>query len=120
MAIHAVEAQHAGLVRSTLLQLDIASSTPGAISLQTQKIAALRQQLSTVADVGVSTQSVSLEGGSSTALTLVDADPTTSQAPGRTANQILNVVTGGNTGGAQNGANYTGGFFPQGINGTIR
>lgn len=126
--ILAVEAYHAGLIRTTINALD----PTGALGYQgfTQKISALRATLSRAAlstapnpdDFGVQSQSVSLAGGSSvSASTIVDADPTNVVAFSRNTTQVLNIVTGG---GAISGSAIVspakGVFFPAGLNGTIK
>ncbi len=125
--ILAVEAYHAGLIRTTINALD----PTGSVGLQgyTQKISALRAQLSlavnaqadTPDDIGIGSQQVTLAGGNAvSATTLVDAD-TNVIAFSRNTTQILNIVTGG---GALNGSTVvtpaTGVFFPAGLNGTIQ
>ena len=133
LKIHAVEAYHAGLVRSTINLLDPADAA-GYITL-TQKISALRATLSKAvattipfpasAAFGVDvpltkgTQTVALGGGtgSATATTIVDADLTNILSFARTTNQVLNIVTGGNAGPA--GPPAKGVFFPNGLNGKI-
>jgi hypothetical protein len=116
--IHSVEAQHAGLVRTVLIGADAIAQIP-ILGALTAVIAQQRATLSGVGDVPVATTTVTLEGGSYPATTLVDADAN-ALAFARTTSQVLNIVTAGNAGGAKNGANYTGGFFPNGINGNIR
>ncbi len=127
--ILAVEAYHAGLIRTSITILD----PSGSLGFQglTQKISALRATLSKAAlstapspdDFGVGTQNVML-GGSTTAVsatTIVDADPVTVVAFSRNTTQVLNIVTGG---GAVNGSATVspakGVFFPAGLNGLIK
>ncbi len=107
--IQAVEAYHAGLVRTTLFGLDAA--TPSAmIAATASKIAATRAKLDgTNADdvgIGVTTNALGLM-----ASTVVDADQN-SLVYSRTTTQVLAIVYGGGTGG--------GAFFPNGLNGTIK
>ena len=120
--ILAVEAYHAGLVRTSINAID----PTGSLGLlgYTQKISAVRTSASqaaatgtkTVDDYGVGPQMVSLGGGSAvTATTLVDADPTNVIAFSRTTTQVLNIVTGGNA--TTSGAAAKGVFFPNGLNG---
>ncbi len=95
--IQAVEAYHAGEIRTLLLQ---AGSTYVGYANQ---ISALR---------------ASLGGGNETTLsatTIVAADPNTAIAYARTPQQVLNIVYATAT---PNVA--TGGFFPNGLNGNIR
>jgi len=127
--ILAVEAYHAGLVRTTINAIDAANGNT-ALQTLTQKISATRYALSKAVapssgtgsaaatatdDIGVGTQTVSLEGSSVSASTLVDADPTNVIAFSRTTTQVLNIVTGG--GAATAGTKATGVFFPTGLNG---
>lgn len=119
----AVEAYHAGLVRTALQSLD-PTGTLGYVAA-TQKIAALRAQLSSAAnskapvpdDYGLTvSRSVTLEDGSSASTSqLADTDPTNSLVFNRNTTQILNIVTGGNA--ASSGSPAKGLFFPAGLNG---
>ena len=119
--ILAVEAYHAGLVRTTINAFD-PINTLGYQTL-TQKISALRAKLSGAAaspvvatandDFGLGTQTVTLGASSGiTASTLLDADAN-AIAFSRTTSQVLSIVTGG-------GAGNKGVFFPAGLNGTIK
>lgn len=132
VGIHAVEAYHAGLIRTTILALD----PTGSLGLlgYTQKISALRNTLAMQApqspanpddptpdDYGVA------DGGMGNTVTLgtstsavnrtsiVDADPTNVQGFARSTIQVLNIVTGG--GALTVGAKAKGVFFPNGLNG---
>jgi hypothetical protein len=114
--ILAVEAYHAGLIRTTINQLDAGS---GALASLTQKISATRSKLanpsgSPIDDIGLTTVSVSLNGSGSgaSATTFVDADAN-SMAFARTPAQIIQIVTGGSS-------TNKGVFFPSGLNGTIK
>lgn len=114
--IQAVEAYHAGLIRTSINQLDAGTD---ALNSLTRKISAARSMLansssSTTDDIGISTVSVSLNGSatSTMATTFVDADKN-SVAFSRTPTQILQIVTGGS-------ATHQGVFFPKGLNGTIK
>ena len=114
--ILAVEAYHAGLIRTAINALDAGS---GALAALTQKISATRSKLANpsgtpVDDIGLTTVNVSLNAssGSYAASTFVDADAN-SIAFSRTPAQILSIVTGG-------AANNQGVFFPAGLNGTIK
>ena len=129
--ILAVEAYHAGLVRTTINNLDPTNS--GGYQTITQKISNLRYLLAKAAlaasaqptyatdDFGLGTQTVNLAGTSASATQIVDADATNVIAFARTTTQILNIVTGG---GAVNGSTIvspaTGVFFPAGLNGNIK
>ena len=125
--ILAVEAYHAGLIRSTILGLDTANGNTNLEAL-TVKISALRSKLAnpapsaTVDDVPVGTTMVALNtaatntGGNITASTVVDAD-TNSIAFARTTTQVLAIVTGGP---APATGPSKGVFFTAGLNGTIQ
>ncbi len=113
--ILAVEAYHAGLIRTAINQLDAGS---GALAALTQKISATRSKLANpsgtpVDDIGLTTASVTLNASASLpATTFVDADAN-SIAFARTPAQIIQIVTGGS-------ATNKGVFFPNGLNGTIK
>jgi len=128
--ILAVEAYHAGLIRTTIAAID-AQNNNTALEMLTQKISATRYALSkavaptsgagsaaasTSDDIGVGTQTDSLEGTSVMASTIVDADANAITFA-RTPTQVLNIVTGG--GAATSGTKATGVFFPNGLNGTF-
>ena len=120
--ILAVEAYHAGLIRTSIFGLD----PTGSVGLQgyTQKISATRMALdgsSTTDDIGVGFQQVALESSSGTvqAATIVDAQtgsPNYSKTYSRTTTQVLQIVTG-QTAPPATGAKYMGVFFPNGLNG---
>jgi hypothetical protein len=129
VGIHAVEAYHAGLIRTTIAAEDAANGNT-TLSDYTVAIANLRLSLSVAAaastdtpcDVGLTATTVTLEGSSGqyTAVTLVDATTAVSSiAQGRNAKQILSIVTAGNSGGATATAANSGLFFPSGLNGNI-
>ena len=118
VGIHAVEAYHAGLIRTTIAGLDAQAGNTALTGL-TQKISAFRAKLANpsgtpVDDVGVSTVSVALNGSSNnyTAATIVNADSNTI-GWSRSTTQILAIVTGGSS-------TNKGVFFPAGLNGTIK
>jgi hypothetical protein len=128
--ILAVEAYHAGLVRTTINTLDPTNSL-GYLGY-TQKISTLRATLAKAVapstanpldtnpddiPLTVGTTQVSLAGTSATSLTIADADATNVIAFARTTTQVLNIVTAG--GSAASGTKATGGFFPSGLNGTF-
>ncbi len=141
--ILAVEAYHAGLIRTTLALLDPAN-TAGYLTLA-QKVSTLRANLSKAVapasapygspaylDVqpddipplpfntaGTATPTtVSLAGaGAVPSTNIVDADLTNVIAFSRTTTQVLNIVTGG--GATTAGTKATGVFFPNGLNGTF-
>jgi len=127
--ILAVEAYHAGLIRTTINYLD---PTGASLAGFTNLISSLRATLSQAAllgaapgpydmspdDYGLATFSVTLGGtGATTATRITDADPTNVIAFARNTTQILNIVTGG--GAASGGKAVTpaiGVFFPNGLN----
>ncbi len=133
--ILAVEAYHAGLIRTTITGVDDANGT---LAGYTQKISATRALLanppatgstgaSMVDDIGLTTTQVSLNTAVPaapattptpfSASTIVDASASTSLAFSRNTSQVLAIVTGG---GVLNGATTNQGlFFPNGLNGTI-
>lgn len=119
--ILAVEAYHAGLIRTTIYSLD----PTGSLGYQglTQKVSTLRTTLSKAAlstapspdDYGVGLTTYTVGTTSVSASTVVDADQTNLIAFGRNTNQVLNIVTGG--GATTAGTKATGVFFPNGLNG---
>jgi hypothetical protein len=127
--ILAVEAYHAGLVRTTINALD-PNGTLGLLGY-TQQVSALRAKLALAAapspasafdanpdDYGVTagTITVSLAGGTAVPRSqIVDADPTNVTAFSRSTTQVLNIVTGG--GATTAGSTAKGVFFPNGLNG---
>ncbi len=134
VGIHAVEAYHAALVRTSILALDAGnlltgSGTPGTYSTITQRIVAVRTALTNavagstpVADVGLTLNSTTINGTAQTAVTITDDNVSTGAAEGRTTAQILSIVTdnNGGAGAATTAPTYKGLFFPNGLNGTIR
>ena len=124
--ILAVEAYHAGLIRTTINYIDPTGSSIGGY---TQKISALRAKLSLLAnakadnpdDIGLGTQSVTIASSASqTATTIVDAD-SNAIAFARNTTQVLNIVTGGGAiSGSATVSPAKGVFFPAGLNGTLK
>jgi hypothetical protein len=127
--ILAVEAYHAGLIRTTINYID---PTGASIGGYTNLISTLRASLSMAGllgvapgpydsspdDYGLADFSVSLAGAANAMATrLTDADPTNVIAFARNTTQVLNIVTGG---GAVNGTTQVspamGVFFPAGMN----
>jgi hypothetical protein len=127
--ILAVEAYHAGLIRTTINYLDPAGT---GIASYTNLISTLRAALSQAGllgvapgpydtnpdDFGLAPFSVTLGGTANvTATRITDADPTNVIAFARNTTQVLNIVTGG---GAVNGTALVspavGVFFPAGLN----
>jgi hypothetical protein len=129
--ILAVEAYHAGLIRTSINYID---PTGTSIASYTNLISTLRAELSLAGllgvqasaydsnpdDYGLATFSVTLGGGTAaTATRITDADPTNVIAFARNTTQVLNIVTGG--GAAAAGATTAtspamGVFFPAGMN----
>jgi len=139
--IQAVEAYHAGLVRTTIYGLDQAPTTLGAAGTATAVAAAISHLRATVDgansitttnpdgdDIGLGTQQVMLEGTTNLpASTLVNASTTGSLNPAsaaggtsgsltyaRTAAQVLNIVYAGGP------AGVGGGFYPNAMNGNVK
>ncbi len=126
VGIHAVEAYHAGLVRTSINILD-PDGSKGLIGY-TQQISALRTKLAqavpgTTAITTPYGDDVPLTPGSNMfnvggtmvpTTTIVDADLTTVRGFARTTTQVLNIVTGG---GAIASGTAKGVFFPAGLNG---
>jgi Ferritin-like domain len=122
--IQAVEAYHAGLIRTTIYGVDQGSIVipgipgAGAAALAT-KISAVRATFDgtstkTPDDVGLTTVQVALNSTSGTpytSSTIVNADAN-SIAWARTTAQVLSIVYAGGTG--------QGGFYPNGLNGNIK
>ena len=127
--ILAVEAYHAGLIRTTINYID---PTGSSIAGYTDLISTLRASLSKAGllgvaagpydadpdDFGLATFSVTLGGGTpATATRITDADSTNVVAFARNTTQVLNIVTGG---GAVMGTTAVspavGVFFPAGLN----
>jgi hypothetical protein len=134
--ILAVEAYHAGLVRTTITYLDPANAA-GYLTI-TGQISALRAKLAlagllgvaggtydaTPDDFGLAQFNVQLAGGAATPATrITDADSTNVIAFARNTTQVLNIVTGGgavNTAGTAAISPATGVFFPAGLNGLFK
>ena len=116
--IHAVEAYHAALVRTSLYQMDALNPAAGIAGL-TQKISGVRATLDGTAttatpdDIGLSQVNLSLNGTTSTYVgsTIVNKD-SNSLGWARTTTQVLNIVYASST-------TVKGGFYPKGLNGTI-
>jgi hypothetical protein len=136
--ILAVEAYHAGLIRTTINNLD-PTNTAGYLTI-TQQISTLRAALakkgllgvaptasqydSDPDDFGLPNFTVSLAGAAAVPATrITDADATNVVAFSRNTTQVLNIVTGG---GAVNAAGTAavspakGVFFPAGLNGLFK
>ncbi|HEY6376172.1 MAG TPA: ferritin-like domain-containing protein [Edaphobacter sp.] len=128
VGIHAVEAYHAGLVRTAI---NIVDAGTGVLTGYTQKIAAFRSMLanpngattttktgSKADDIGIdNSQSVALQGTSATyaSTTIIDAD-SNSIGFSRTPQQILAIVTRT----SPTATTHTGVFFPAGLNGNVK
>lgn len=130
--IHAVEAYHAGLIRTAISGYDAAGTfaPKGTLTALTQKISAARSMLANPSgastttftgtkadDIGLTTTMVALNGSSATftSATIVDCD---NNAVGwsRTTSQVLAIVTGTQP----TASSHQGVFFPNGLNGTIK
>jgi hypothetical protein len=133
--ILAVEAYHAGLVRTSLAAADNAGTyfAPGTLATVTGQLSTFRNGASQAKnpgtnpedpspdDYGLATQMVMLNGGVAVSATqIVDASPITAAAPAtafaRNTSQVLNIVTAG---AAVSGSIAKGGFFPNGLNGVF-
>ncbi|MBB5316703.1 ferritin-like domain-containing protein [Tunturibacter empetritectus] len=133
VGIHAVEAYHAGLIRTTINGLDGGGGT-GPLSTLTQMISAARSSLanpdptkpittpfvtftgSAADDIGITTTPVALNTATAniTASTIVDCDQN-SLGWSRNTSQILAIVTGTKP----TDTVHQGVFFPNGLNGLI-
>lgn len=107
LGIHAVEAYHAGAIRTQIFRAGAPATT------LSQQIAAARAKLdgTNTDDIGVGT--VTNAALNQTASTIVDVVPSVARVMGRTTTQVLQIVYGGS-------ATTPGVFFPQGMNGTIK
>jgi hypothetical protein len=135
--ILAVEAYHAGLIRTSISYMD---PTNAGIGSYTNLISTLRASLAQSAllgvapsaydtnpdDFGLATFSTSLAGSASvTSTRLTDADGTNIIAFSRNTTQVLNIVTGGGAVNTTVTPNVvispaTGVFFPAGLNGLFK
>ena len=132
--ILAVEAYHAGLIRTSLAVADNnATYAPaGTLAMVTGLLSTFRNAAAQAKaqspanpedpnpdDYGLATQMVMLNGTAAVSATqIVDASPASAPAPAtafaRSTGQVLNIVTAG---GANAGTKAMGGFFPVGLNG---
>jgi hypothetical protein len=132
VGIHAVEAYHAGLIRTTINALDAGTGTLNALTMAISKArSALANPDPTnpitvpfttftgsgADDIGVMTTPVALNASSAiyTAATIVDCD-LNAMGWSRTAAQVLSIVTGNSPALA---SGNKGVFFPSGMNGNI-
>ncbi len=124
--ILAVEAYHAGLIRTSIFGLDPTGTAPvpGGLQADTQAVSKTRAALDGTNndDFGVGFQTVALESSSATyqAAQIVDAqtgNPNYSKTYSRTYQQVLSIVTGNAA--APPSGKYMGVFFPQGLNGLL-
>jgi hypothetical protein len=123
--ILAVEAYHAGLVRTSIFLADPTGASATGPQKLTQLISAARMKLDgsgTTDDIGVGFQNVTLSGTATLqASTIVDAQTGStnfSKTYSRSTTQVLQIVTGMTTAPAS-GGKYAGVFFPNGLNGLI-
>lgn len=108
--IQAVEAYHAGLVRTVLFGLDAQTPSAG-IAATASKIAAARAKLDGTNDDDIGIGSVTY-ANTGTGSTVVDCDEH-SLVFARTTTQVLSIVYAGGAAGTG------GGFFPNALNGVI-
>ena len=122
LGIHAVEAYHAGSVRTQLFRTYAISQTPAQMTANaqllknTESIATLRQTLGTIFDTGVSTPTPipPTTANPVAPSTIVDVDGSARVQP-RTPTQVLNIVYG-----SAGATPKPGLFFPMGMNGNIK
>ena len=111
--IQAVEAYHAGMIRTLITGAAIAAAASGA----TYPYLGYANQISALrASVGGGNETpLTLPTAINTPSSIVQADPKTAVGYGRNTDQVLHIAygTGGGAGVAK------GGFFPNGVNGTI-
>ena len=131
--ILAVEAYHAGLIRTSITVAD-ANATyfpTGTLATITGQLSAFRNSASQTYnpnnnaedpnpdDYGTGLQMVTLNSSMVMATQIVDAPPLSAAAPAtafaRSTNQVLNIVTAGGV--TTPGTKASGGFFPVGLNG---
>jgi hypothetical protein len=134
VGIHAVEAYHAGLIRTTINALDAGTGTLNALTVAISKArSALANPDPTnpitvpfttftgsgADDIGIQTTPVALNATNAnaiyTAATIVDCD-LNAMGWSRTTSQVLAIVTGTTPTSA---SPHSGVFFPNGMNGTI-
>jgi hypothetical protein len=138
VGIHAVEAYHAGLVRTTINAIDASAqfAPVGTLLGYTQAISAARSKLAnpdpdpknaitvpfttfagtTADDLGIQTATVNLNSTTATfpSTTIANTD-LNATGWSRNSTQILAIVTAN----PADATAFTGGFFPSGLNGTI-
>jgi hypothetical protein len=107
--ILAVEAYHAAMIRTTLFRKGVPTPTPPALDLvgATERISNARDSLDGASDIDQGIAPI----GSQSNIAPLDAN---GLAFSRSAGQVLNVVY------LNRMATTAGGFFPNGVNGTIR
>jgi Ferritin-like domain len=133
VGLHAVEAYHAGMIRTVISAYDNGVST-GPLSTMTQAISAARSTLAnpdpknpittpfttfagtTADDLGVSSATVNLNSTTATfpSSTIANTD-LNALGWARSTTQILAIVTGN----PADASSFQGGFFPSGFNGNI-
>ena len=113
--IQAAEAYHAGALRTLLVADSLSNGTTTSAAINNYNlIVALRASLGGGNETTLTTGG--LNGTSAVPSTIVEADTTNSLAFARTTDQVLHIVYAKPAGAGVAG----GGFFPSGLNGTIK
>lgn len=121
--IHAVEAYHAGLIRTSIYAIDQQPTPigpPSTMRVLAQRISGVRATLDGTAgatpdDIGLTIATYPLNGGAGlVGSTIVNAD-SNSIGWSRTTSQVLSIVFANGAAGTTSG-----GFFPAGVNGNIK
>lgn len=107
LGIHAVEAYHAGAIRTQIFRAGAPATT------LSRQIAAARAKLDGTNNDDIGVETVTNTALNQTASTIVDVVPSVARVVGRTTTQVLQIVYGGS-------ATTPGVFFPNGLNGTIK
>ena len=115
LQIHAVEAYHAGIVRTQIFRAGAAAQQISAAVSKVRQTLSSASPITGTNNVDVGVGLVNNAALNLQASTVVDVDPATAVVIGRSTTQVLNIVYGAP------GLIGTGGwFFPNGTNGTIR